>query len=96
MDTIAPSTPGEILAEQYLEPLGLSQYALARRSRRPHADRKAHRQNLPQAVTADTALRLGRYFGTTAQYWLNLQAHYDLVTAERSGRSRVDPAARRE
>lgn len=83
MDELAPVTPGEILAEEYLEPLGLSQNALAKAI---HVDPMRINRILrgSQVITADTALRLGRYFGTTAQFWLNLQDNYDLRTAERS------------
>jgi addiction module HigA family antidote len=72
-----PIHPGEVLLEEFLEPLGISQYRLAQDisvdPRRIHAI--VHGQ---RAVTADTALRLSRYFGTTARFWLNLQTHYDL------------------
>jgi antitoxin HigA-1 len=76
---IEPINPGEILLEEFLEPLGISQYRLAKDinvdARRIHAIVHGER-----AVTADTALRLGRYFGTTARFWLNLQTQYDLET----------------
>ena len=77
--------PGEILQEEFLVPMGISQYRLAndigvsprRINEIVHGTR---------AITANTALRLGRYFGTTAQFWLNLQAHYDLeVESDRLG-----------
>jgi addiction module HigA family antidote len=72
-----PLHPGEVLAEEFMEPLGLSQYRVAKEiSVSPrrineivHGDR---------SVTADTALRLAQLFGTTAEFWLNLQAYYDL------------------
>ncbi len=83
---LANITPGEILDEDFLKPLGLSQYRLALDigvpPRRINEIVKGQR-----AVTADTALRLGRYFNMSAQYWLNLQSHYDLeVEQERMGK----------
>ena len=70
-------TPGEILDEDFLKPMGLSQYRLAKDigvpARRINEIVKGER-----AITADTALRLGRYFKMSAQFWLNLQSHYDL------------------
>ena len=82
---LAPIHPGEILLAEFLAPLALSQYRLA------------HDQSVPprrineivhgkRGITADTALRLGRYFGTSAQFWLNLQTRYDLeVESDRLG-----------
>jgi antitoxin HigA-1 len=83
---LANITPGEILDEDFLKPLGLSQYRLALDigvpPRRINEIVKGQR-----AVTADTALRLGRYFKMSAQYWLNLQSHHDLeVEQERMGK----------
>ena len=76
-----PVTPGEILEEEFLKPMGLSQYRLAKEihvpPRRINEIVKGKR-----AITADTALRLGRYFGTTAQLWVNLQSTYELECAE--------------
>lgn len=74
---MAPIHPGEILLEEFLRPMEISQYRLARDinvdPRR--INEIVHGQ---RAITADTAFRLGRYFGMTAQFWLNLQSHYDL------------------
>ena len=83
---LANITPGEILAEDFLKPMGLSQYRLAKDigvpARRINEIVKGER-----AITADTALRLGRYFKMSAQFWLNLQSHYDLeVVGDRLGR----------
>jgi addiction module HigA family antidote len=83
---LAPIHPGEILEEEFLRPLGISQYRLAK-----NVTVSARRINEivrgSRAVTADTALRLSRYFGTTERFWLNLQARYDLeVEKERLGR----------
>jgi addiction module HigA family antidote len=71
--------PGEVLREEFMKPIGLTANALALALRVP-ATRIGDilRPERPRAVTADTALRLARYFGTTAEFWLNLQAAYDL------------------
>ena len=76
-----PIHPGEILAEDFLIPLGISQYRLAKDISVParRINEIVHGQ---RSVTADTALRLGRYFKMPPQFWLNLQAHYDLEEAE--------------
>jgi addiction module HigA family antidote len=79
-------TPGEILEEDFLKPMGLSQYRLAKdigvSARRINEIVKGER-----AITADTALRLGRFFKMSAQFWLNLQSHYDLeIMEDRLGR----------
>ena len=83
---LANITPGEILEEDFLKPMGLSQYRLAKDigvpARRINEIVKGER-----AITADTALRLGRYFKMSAQFWLNLQSHYDLeIMEDRLGR----------
>jgi addiction module HigA family antidote len=82
---LAPVHPGEILQLEFLEPLGLSQYRLAKELKVP-----ARRINEivlgKRSVSADTALRLGRFFGTSELFWLNLQATYDLdVERDRLG-----------
>jgi addiction module HigA family antidote len=72
--------PGEILREEFLGPLGLSPYAVAAACRVPRTRiERLAREETP--VTADTALRLGRFFGTGPEFWLNLQTAHDLVTA---------------
>jgi len=75
-----PIHPGEILLAEFLEPLGVSQYRLAKdigvTPRRINEIVHGRR-----AITADTALRLGRYFNMEAQFWLNLQSHYDMEAA---------------
>lgn len=76
-----PIHPGEILREEYLIPLGLSVNALARQLRVPPT-RLHEIVNERRAVTADTALRLARYFGGDPQSWLNLQTAYDLRVVE--------------
>jgi antitoxin HigA-1 len=82
---LAPVHPGEVLIEEFLEPMQLSQYRLAKDISVPprRINEIVHGK---RAVTADTALRLGRYFDTTPRFWLNLQAQYDLDTeADRLG-----------
>lgn len=74
------STPGEILLEEFLEPFNLSQYELAKRIGVDQA-RISRIVRGKQAITADTALRLGAFFGTTPQFWLRLQEGYDLAVA---------------
>ncbi len=84
-----PIHPGEVLAEDFLKPLGVSQYRLAKET-----SVTPRRINLivhgRQAISADTALRLGRYFGMEAQFWMNLQARYDLECAELELTARLD------
>ena len=76
-DFLSPVHPGEVLLEEFLRPLGLSQYRLAKDIGVPprRINEIVHGK---RAVTADTALRLARYFGTSARFWLNLQTQYDL------------------
>jgi len=77
MEKMNPVHPGEILLEEFLTPMGISQYRLAKDISVP-ARRINEIVHGKRAVTADTALRLGRFFGTSAQFWLNLQSHFDL------------------
>lgn len=78
---LPPIHPGEVLREEFLAPMKLSPYAVARACGVPRTRiERLAREETP--VTADTALRLARYFGTTAQFWMNLQAQYDLERAE--------------
>jgi antitoxin HigA-1 len=82
---LPPVHPGEVLLEEFLEPMGLSQYRLAKDISVPprRINEIVHGK---RAVTADTALRLARYLGTTPRFWLNLQAQYDLdVESDRLG-----------
>ena len=75
--------PGEILREEFLAPLSLTPYAVAKALRVPRTRiERLAREETP--ITADTALRLGRYFGTGAEFWMNLQSTYDLVTTARA------------
>jgi len=81
-EALAPVHPGEILREEFLLPLSLTPYALARACRVPRTRiERLAREETP--VTPDTALRLARYFGTTAEFWLGIQSRYDLETARR-------------
>ena len=76
--------PGEILLEDFLRPLGMSQYRLALELKVPPR-RINEIVHGARAITADTALRLERFFGTSAQFWLNLQTDYELRKARREG-----------
>ncbi len=78
---LTPIHPGEILAED-LRDLGISLNELARALRVP-MNRISAIANSKRSITADTAMRLARYFGTSPQYWMNLQAAYDLALAQR-------------
>jgi addiction module HigA family antidote len=82
-DEFAPVTPGEILAEEFLAGYGLTQAALAR-ALGISPNRIAEIVHNRRRITADTALRLGLFFGTSPEFWQNLQAHYDLKMARRS------------
>jgi addiction module HigA family antidote len=69
-------TPGEILATEFLEPMGLTQYRLAQAIHVPQT-RIAAFVKSGRSITADTALRLARFFGTSVEFWMNLQSQYD-------------------
>ena len=87
--TLAPIHPGEVLVEDFLAPLELSQYRLAKDISVP-ARRINEIAHGKRGISADTAIRLARYFGTTERFWLNLQAQYDLdVEHDRLG-NRLD------
>ena len=90
-DTVMPPVhPGEILQEEFLAPLGVSQYRLAKAVDVParRINEIVHGQ---RRITADTALRLSRYFGTSERFWLNLQARYDLeIEKDRLGATLED------
>ena len=82
---LAPVHPGEVLLEEFLEPLEMTQYRLAKSLKVP-ARRINEIVHGTRAVSADTALRLARFFGTSDRFWLNLQAAYDLdVERDRLG-----------
>jgi addiction module HigA family antidote len=92
---LAPVHPGEVLLEEFLEPLEISQYRLAKDINVP-ARRINEIVHQTRGVSANTALRLARYFGTSEQFWLNLQTHYDLeVERDRLGDRLEAEVARR-
>jgi len=78
---LPPIHPGEILLEEFLKPMGMSAHQLAIALRVP-ATRISEIVNQNRGITASTALRLSRYFGTSPKFWLNLQASYELEVAE--------------
>ncbi len=86
---LPPVHPGEILRDEFLKPLAISVYGLSRAL-------KVQRSRINdvvlgrRAVTTDTAIRLVRYLGTSAEFWMNLQARYDLDVAERTVRRRIE------
>src|SRR5690348_17076752 len=86
---LPPIHPGEVLLEEFLLPLGVSQYRLAKDIRVPprRINEIVHGQ---RAVTADTALRLARYFQTSERFWLNLQTSYDLEAEKDRLGNRLD------
>jgi len=81
-DTLSPIHPGEVLLEDFMKPLGLSQYRLAH-DIGVTPIRISQIVNGQRAITVDTAMRLARYFGTSAAVWLRLQVRYDLEVAEK-------------
>jgi addiction module HigA family antidote len=80
MADFPPAHPGEVLREDFLKPLGLSQYALSKAIGVPQI-RISEVVNGKRAITPDTALRLARYFRTSAEFWMGMQATYDLEMA---------------
>ena len=98
----APIHPGEFLREDFLVPLGLSANALALALRVP-VTRISEIVRERRGITADTALRLARYFGTTPDFWMKMQMSYDLALAHRTSMARIEveifpspPAGKRE
>jgi antitoxin HigA-1 len=78
---LAPVHPGEVLREEFLKPHGLTPYAVAAAIGVPRTRvERLAREETP--VTADTALRLGKFFGTTPAFWMNIQSRFELETAE--------------
>ena len=86
---LPPIHPGEILREEFLEPMGISQYRLAKDISVPprRINEIVHGK---RSVTADTALRLGRFFSMSPQFWINLQTRYDLEMTEDLLEDRLD------
>jgi len=89
MDKLPPVHPGEVLLEDFMKPLGLSQYRVAKDIGVP-ALRISQIVRGQRSITADTALRLARYFGTSAAVWLRMQARYDLEVAESKTAKRIN------
>ena len=91
---LKPIHPGEILMEEFLKPIGISQYRLAKDISVPprRINEIVHGR---RSVTADTALRFGRFFGMSPQFWLNLQTRYDLEVTEDSLGNRLEKEVHR-
>ena len=85
--------PGEVLLEEFLIPMGISQYRLSKDLMIPQT-RISQIVKGKRRITADTALRLGRYFSMDAQFWINLQSHYDLEVARDALGGRLDKEVR--
>lgn len=98
-DRLSPIHPGEILLEEFLKPLKMSHYRLAKEIHVP-IRRVTEITAGKRAITPETALRLGRFFNMSGQFWLNLQARYDLELAEdrvdQEEFLRIQPLERRE
>lgn len=92
-ELLPPVHPGEILFHEFLEPMGLSQYALAKAIGVP-PQRIGEIVHGKRAISAETALRLGRYFGVDARFWLGLQTRYDLDVAEDALKGRLEQEVR--
>jgi addiction module HigA family antidote len=87
-DMLPPIHPGEILKEEFLEPLEMTPYALAKKLKVPRT--RIERIVAEKiGITADTALRLGKFFKTSPQFWLNMQASYDIKIAEAALRDQL-------
>jgi addiction module HigA family antidote len=80
---LPPMHPGEMLREEFLKPMGLTPYKVAKSCRVPRTRiERIAREEL--GITADTALRLAKFFGTSVAFWMNLQSRYDIQMAERA------------
>lgn len=90
---LEPIPPGEVLYEEFMKPLGVSINALAREISVP-PNRVSDIVNGKRSITADTALRLGKYFGVSPEVWLGLQVDYDLRIARRTTWLRAEPRVR--
>jgi addiction module HigA family antidote len=86
---LPPVHLGEILRDEFLTPMGISVYALAHAIKVPRS-RANDIVRGRRALTTDTAIRLGRYFGTSPEFWINLQARHDLDVADRTVRRRIE------
>ena len=86
---LPPVHPGEILRDEFLTPMGISVYELANAIKVPRS--RANDIVLGRrGITTDTAMRLGRYFGMSPEFWINLQARYDLDVADRTLRRKIE------
>jgi antitoxin HigA-1 len=83
---LPPVHPGQILRHEFLTPMKISVYGLANAIKVPRTRTILGRR----AITIDTAIRLGRYFGTSSEFWINLQTRYDLDVADRTVRRRIE------
>ena len=83
--SLEPTSPGEILREEFLEPMNITGYKLAKEVHIPQS-RISDILSGKRGITADTAMRFARYFGTTPQFWLNIQNQYDLDMLKVSGK----------
>ena len=92
-ERIPPLHPGEVLMEEFLKPMRVTQVRLAKDINVP-VSRIRDIAKGKQSITADTALRLSRYFGTTARFWMNLQASYDLAVEEDRLADRIEREVR--
>lgn len=90
---LKPISPGEVLVEEFLKPLGISQSALARDLNVP-VGRVSDIVQGKRAITPDTALRLAVYFNMTPEFWMNLQSHYDLKLAKRNLLPKIERSVR--
>jgi antitoxin HigA-1 len=88
-EILSPIHPGEVLLEDFMKPLGLSQYRLAK-GIGVTPIRISQIVNGQRAITVDTALRLARYFGTSAEVWMRLQVRYDLEVAQKELKERIN------
>jgi len=87
-EKMSPIHPGEVLLEDFMKPMGISQYQLAK-AMNVYPRKINEIIHGKRSVTADTALRLARFFGTSAEVWVSLQAHYDLEVAKDKLEKRV-------
>ncbi|MBL7005589.1 MAG: HigA family addiction module antidote protein [Spirochaetia bacterium] len=92
-DPIELSTPGEVLKEEFLDPMGITSYALAK-SIFVDPPRIAAIIKGKRKITADTALRFSKFFGNSAEFWMNMQSRYELETLSENNDSNINKIAR--
>ena len=88
-DKLPPITPGDVLLEEFLQPMGISQIQLAKDLNVP-ANRISQIIHGKREITADTALRLGKYFGIEPEFWLNLQVRYNMKIAKEKAGKKIE------